>query len=105
MLVFQAGLIVHSVFGAVAGVIIINGLLLLWLIWYRRGFLIHPLRALTRRVIFRWSWYYVALIGVGVGGWAVFIGPFPAGWFVFLGVFGALPLAICGYRLYQEAHA
>src|SRR6185312_14126721 len=82
MLVFQAGLIVHSVFGAVAGVIVINGLLLLWLIWYRRGLPIHPLRALTRRVIFLWSWYYVALIGFGVGVWAVFIGSFPPGWFI-----------------------
>lgn len=105
MLVFQVGLIAHSVLSAVAGVIVINGLLLLWLIWYRRGLPIHPLRALTRRVIFLWSWYYVALIGVGVGVWAVFIGPFPPGWFVLLGVFVALPLAVCGYRLYQQAHA
>ena len=105
MLVFQAGLIAHSVVGAVVGVIIVNGSLLLWLIWYRRGLPIYPLRALTRRVIFLWSWYYVALIGVGVGGWAVFIGPFPRGWFVFLGVIGALPLAVCGYRLRQQAHA
>jgi len=104
MLVFQVGLIAHSVFSAVAGVIAINGLLLFWLIWYRRGLPIHPLRVHTRRVIFLWSWYYVALIGVGVGVWAVFIGPFPAGWFVFLGVFGALPLAMCGYRLHQQAH-
>jgi hypothetical protein len=104
MLVFQAGLIAHSVLSAVAGVIVINGLLLLWLIRYRRGLPIHPLRARTWRVIFLWSWYYVALIGVGVGAWSVFIGPFPPGWFVFLGVFGAMPLAVCGYRLYQQAH-
>ena len=103
MLVFQAGYIAHSVAGAVVGVIFINGSLLLWLIWYRRRLPIHPLRALTQRVIFLWSWYYVALIGVGVGGWAVFIGPFPPGWFVFLGVFGALPLAVCGYGLRQQA--
>ena len=105
MLVFEAGLIVHSILAAVVGVIVINGLLLLWLIWYRRRLPIQPLRARTRRVIFLWSWYYVVLIGAGVGGWAVFIGPFPAGWFIFLGVFGALPLAVCGYRLYQQARA
>ena len=105
MLVFEAGLIVHSILAAVVGVIVINGLLLLWLIWYRRRLPIQPLRALTRRVIFLWSWYYVVLIGAGVGGWAVFIGPFPAGWFIFLGVFGALPLAVCGYRLHQQARA
>lgn len=103
MLVFEAGLIAHSVMGAVVGVIVINGLLLLWLFWYRRRLPIHPLRVLTRRVIVLWSWYYVALIGIGVGGWAVFIGPFPTGWFVFLGVFGALPLAVSGYRLSRQA--
>lgn len=105
MLVFQAGLIAHSVVGSVIGVIVINGSLLLWLIWYRRRLPIHPLRALTQRVIFLWSWYYSALIGVGVGGWAVFIGSFPPGWFIFLGVLGALPLAVSGYRLYQQAQA
>jgi len=103
MLVFEAGHIAHSVVGAVVGVIIINGSLLLWLIWYRRRLPINPLRALTQRVIFLWSWYYVALIGVGIGGWAVFIGSYPVGWFVFLGVLGALPLAVCGYRLRQQA--
>jgi hypothetical protein len=74
MLVFQAGLIAHSVTGAVVGVVVINGLLMLWLVWYRRRLPIHPLRVLTGRVIVLWSWYYMALIGVGVGGWVVFIG-------------------------------
>ena len=68
MLVFEAGLIAHSVLAAVVGVIAINGMLLLWLIWYRRRLPIQPLRAHTRRIIFLWSWYYVVLIGAGVGG-------------------------------------
>ena len=103
MLAFEAGRFAHSVFGAVAAVILINGSLLIWRIWYGRALPVHPLRALTNRVIFRWSWYYVALVGAGVGGWAIFIGSFPPGWFALLGVLGAAPLAIAGYRLRQRA--
>jgi len=103
MLAFEVGRFAHSVFGAVVVVALINGSLLIWRIWYGWRLPIHSLRSLTNRVIFIWSWYYVALIGVGVCGWVVFVGSIPPGWFTVLGVFGALPLALAGYRLRQQA--
>ena len=57
----------------------------------------------TNRVIFFWSWYYVTLIGAGIGGWVMFVGAFPPGWFVLLGVLGALPLAVAGWLFSRRA--
>lgn len=103
MLAFEAGRFVHSILSAVVAVILINGSLLIWRIWYGRALPVHPLRALTNRVIFGWSWYYVALIGAGVGGWALLVGHFPPGWFTLLGALGALPLAVAGWLLSRQA--
>lgn len=103
MLAFEVGRAAHSIPGAVVAVILLNGALLIWRIRYGRALPVHPLRALTNRVIFLWSWYYVALIGAGVGGWAILVGAFPPGWFALLGVLGALPLAVAGWLLSKQA--
>jgi len=103
MLAFEAGRVAHTILGAVVAVVLINGSLLIWRIWYGRALPIHPLRALTNRVIFFWSWYYVTLIGAGIGGWVMFVGAFPPGWFVLLGVLGALPLAVAGWLFSRRA--
>jgi hypothetical protein len=105
MLIFEAGRASHSPFGAAIGVTLLNGAILAWRVWYAKRLPIRPLRSLANRVIFWWSWCYIALIGVGVDVWAVIIGSFPPGWFTLLDILGALLLAVAGYRLYKQAHA
>ena len=76
-----------------------------WRLWYLRRLPIRLSRALTNRVIFCWSWYYVALVGLGVGAWIVFVGPYPPLWLALIGVLGALPLWIAGVRQRGRARA
>lgn len=82
-----------------------NGAVLWWRWRYTRRQPVRLRQIVTNRVIFLWSWYYVALIGLGVGGWAIVIGRFPPLWFTLLGALGALPLLAHGARLWRRARA
>jgi hypothetical protein len=84
---------------------LLNSAMLGWRWWYARRLPVRLRRLITNRVIFLWSWYYVVLIGLGVGGWVVVIGWYPPFWFTLLGLVGALPLLVSGARLWRRAHA
>jgi hypothetical protein len=98
MLGFEVSWRVGPVWSGVAFMGVLNAAAVGWRLWYARQLPIRLHRALTSRVVFWWSWYYVALVGLGVGAWIDFIGPYPPLWFVLIGVFGALPLWIAGLR-------
>lgn len=98
MMLFDVGRLIHSwLFGPIA-MTVINGVTAAWRFWYERTLPIRPRRALTNRVIFWWSWYYVILVLAGVAGWLIIFDTYPPLWFTLLGVMGALPLAVAGYR-------
>lgn len=99
MLLFECGYHLHTQILPLIALSVVNGGVLIWWILYASSRPIRPLRALTNRVVFWWSWYYVALVGLGVGVWAICIGPYPPGWLGAIGFVGALPLAISGYRM------
>lgn len=82
-----------------------NSAIVGWLWWYMRRLPIRLRRIVTSRVVFLWSWFYVALVGLGVGGWVIVIGWYPPLWFTLLGVIGAAPLLLSGARLWRHAHA
>lgn len=104
MVAFDLSRLTGSPLAAVIFVIGFNGAMLGWRWWYARRQPIRLRHAITYRVIFLWSWFYVALIGLGVGGWAIFIGRFPPLWFTLLGVVGALPLLLKGLQMWRHAH-
>ncbi|HEX2347445.1 MAG TPA: hypothetical protein VHI51_03325 [Ktedonobacterales bacterium] len=81
-----------------------NSAIVGWLWWYTRRLPIRLRRIVTSRVVFLWSWFYVALVGLGVGAWVIVIGWYPPLWFTLLGVIGAAPLLISGAQLWRRAH-
>lgn len=81
-----------------------NSAIVGWLWWYMRRLPIRLRRIVTNRVVFLWSWFYVALVGLGVGAWVIVIGWYPPLWFTLLGVIGAAPLLLSGARLWRRAH-
>lgn len=82
----------------------LNSAVLIWRVWYARRLPIRLPRTLANGVIFWWSWYYVALMAVGLGGWALWVGAYPMGWFTLLGLLGALPLWLAGLRQRRRRH-
>ena len=105
MVAFDLSRLTGSPWPAVAFLFCFNGGMLAWRWWYTRRQPVRLRRLVTNRVIWAWAWFYVALIGAGVGGWAVFVGRFPPLWFTLLGVVGALPLLVSGAHLWRAAHA
>ncbi|MFI5273529.1 MAG: hypothetical protein ACHQ4H_10905 [Ktedonobacterales bacterium] len=101
---FDASRLTGSVVPGVIFICCLNALVVIWRLWYARRLPIRLARTLTNRVIFWWSWYYVALVGLGVGAWIVFIGPYPPLWLTLIGLLGAVPLWIGGARLWRQAH-
>ncbi len=105
LVAFDLSRLTGSPLAAIIFVTGFNAAVLLWRWWYIRRQPIRLRRVITNRVIFVWSWYYVALIGLGIGGWAIVLGAFPPLWFTLLGALGALPLLVSGVRLWRRAHA
>lgn len=102
MIGFDLSRLTGSPLAAVLWMSGINAIVVGWRIWYSRRCPVRLRQTLTNRVIFFWSWYYLALVLLGVGAWAIVIGSFPPGWFTLLGVAGALPLLIAAYRQRQS---
>jgi len=102
MVAFDVGRLLGMVWPAVAFVVIFNSGVVLWKIWYEHRLPVKPLSVVFDRVIFWWAWYHAALVGLGVGAWAVFVGHFPPFWFTGIGLAGALPLYVVGLR--QRLH-
>lgn len=98
MLGFELSRHLGPVWPGVAFMGAVNALAVGWRLEYARRLPIRLRRAVMSRVIFWWSWYYVALVGLGVGVWIVFVGPYPPLWLALIGVLGALPLWIAGLR-------
>lgn len=98
MLGFELSWHLGPVWPGVAFMCVVNAAAVGWRVWYARRLPIRLRRAVTSRVIFWWSWYYVALVGLGVGAWIVFVGPYPPLWLALIGLLGALPLWIAGLR-------
>lgn len=98
MLGFELSRRLGPVWPGVAFMCAVNAAAAGWRLWYTRRLPIRLRCTLTNRVIFWWSWYYVALVGLGVGAWIVFVGPYPPLWLVLIGLLGALPLWIAGLR-------
>jgi hypothetical protein len=98
MIAFDVGRMVGTVWLAVVFAVIFNSSVVLWKLWYERRLPVKPLSVMFNRVIFWWAWYHVALVGLGVGAWAVVIGHFPPFWFTGIGLAGALPLYVVGLR-------
>ncbi|HEX6799989.1 MAG TPA: hypothetical protein VF116_19915 [Ktedonobacterales bacterium] len=98
MLGFELSRRLGPVWPGVAFMCAVNAAAAGWRLWYARRLPIRLRRTLTNRVIFWWSWYYVALVGLGVGAWIVFVGPYPPLWLTLIGLLGALPLWIAGLR-------
>lgn len=105
MIAFDLSRLTGSPLAAVIFICVLNSAMLGWRWWYARRLPVRLRRLITNRVIFLWSWYYVVLIGLGVGGWVVVIGWYPPFWFTLLGLVGALPLLVSGARLWRRAHA
>lgn len=105
MIAFDACRLLGTVWPAVAFVVILNGAVVAWKMWYERRLPVRPRVVLFDRVIFWWAWYHAALVGLGVGGWAIFIGRYPPFWLTGIGVAGALPLFIVGIRQWWQAHS
>jgi hypothetical protein len=105
MVAFDASRLVGTVWPAVAFVVVFNSAVVLWKVWYERRMPVRPLTIQFDRVIFWWAWYHAALVGLGVGAWAIFIGRFPPLWLTAIGLAGALPLYIAGIRQRQLACA
>lgn len=104
MVGFDVSRITGSVVPGVIFIVVLNAAFLAWRFWYARRLPIRPLRVLTNKIVFFWSFYYVALVLLGVGAWIIFIGPYPPFWFTLLGVLGALPLLISGWLQWRVAH-
>ena len=98
MVAFDASRLLGTVWPAVAFVVVLNGGVVLWKVWYERRLLVRPFIVLFDRVIFWWAWYHAALVGLGVGAWAIFVGRFPPFWLTGIGIVGALPLFVLGMR-------
>jgi hypothetical protein len=98
MVAFDASRLLGTVWPAVAFVIVFNLAVVWWKVWYERRLPVRPLAVLFDRVIFWWAWYHAALVGLGVGAWAIFVGRFPPFWLTGIGLAGALPLYIVGLR-------
>lgn len=105
MIAFDASRLLGTVWPAVAFVVILNGAVVVWKVWYGRQLPVRPRVVLFDRVIFWWAWYHAALVGLGVGGWAIVIGRYPPFWLSGIGVAGALPLFIVGMRQWRQAHS
>ncbi|HEY7973787.1 MAG TPA: hypothetical protein VID72_00455, partial [Ktedonobacterales bacterium] len=91
MVAFDLSRLTGSPLAAVLFMVGFNGGMLVWREWYSRRLPVRLPHVVTYRVIFLWSWFYVALVGLGVGGWAIAIGHYPPLWFTLLGAIGALP--------------
>ncbi|HEX8731795.1 MAG TPA: hypothetical protein VF725_07010 [Ktedonobacterales bacterium] len=103
MAAFDLSRVTGSPLAAVVFICAFNSAVVVWRWWYARRLPIRLRRVVTNRVIFLWSWFYVALVGLGVGGWAIVIGHFPPLWFTLLGLIGASPLVLSGVRLWRQA--
>ena len=104
MVAFDASRLLGTVWPGVAFVVALNSGVVLWKVWYERRLLVRPLTILFNRVIFWWAWYHVALVGLGVGAWAIFVGRYPPFWLTGIGLVGALPLFVLGMRQRRQAH-
>jgi hypothetical protein len=104
MIAFDASRLLGTVWPAVAFVVILDGAVVAWKVWYQRQLPVRPRVVLFDRVIFWWAWYHAALVGVGVGGWAIVIGRYPPFWLTGIGVVGALPLFIVGMSQWRQSH-
>ncbi len=104
MIAFDTSRLLGSVWPAVAFVVLFNGGVVAWKVWYERRLPIRPRVVLFNRVIFWWAWYHTALVGLGVGGWVIVIGRYPPFWLTAIGLAGALPLFIVGGRQWAQAH-
>jgi hypothetical protein len=80
----------------------LNPVVLGWRFWYVRHLPIQPLKVRTNKIIFYWSFYYMALTCVGAG--VFVIGVHPPFFWSLLGILVALPLLISGWRLWCRAH-
>lgn len=105
MIAFDVSRLLGAVWPAVVFVVVFNTSVVLWKLWYERHLPVKPLAVLFDRVLFWWAWYLVALVGLGVGAWAVVVGHFPPFWFTGIGLAGALPLYVAGLRQRQRARA
>lgn len=105
MIAFDVSRLLGTVWPAVAFVVIFNASVVVWKLWYERRLPVQPLLVQFDRIIFWWAWYHVALVGLGVGAWAVVVGHFPPFWFTGIGLAGALPLYVAGLRQRRRARA
>lgn len=104
MVAFDVSRPLKSVYPGVIFMFCLNPAVLGWRFWYVQRLPVRPLRSITNKIIFLWSFYYVTLTLLGLVGWALLIGVYPPYWFSFLGVLGALPLLGYGWRLWRRAH-
>ena len=105
MVTFDLSRLTGSPLAAIIFITVFNSAMLGWRWWYARRQPIRLRRILTYRIIYLWSWFYVALIGLGVGGWIIVFGRYPPLWFTLLGIVGAAPLLVAGARLWRQTHA
>jgi hypothetical protein len=104
MVAFDASRLLGMVWPAVAFVVVLNGGVVAWKVWYERRLPVRPVAVLFDRVIFWWAWYHAALVGLGVGAWVIFIGRYPPFWLTGIGLAGALPLFVVGTRQWFQSH-
>ena len=104
MVAFDLSRLTGSPLAAIVFMTVFNSGVVSWRWGYARRLPIRLRKTITNRAIFLWSWYYVVLIGLGVGAWVIFIGWYPPLWFTLLGLIGAAPLLLSGARLWRRAH-
>lgn len=104
MVAFDLSRLTGSPLAAIIFIAVFNSAFLVWRWRYARRLPIRLRKTITNRAIFLWSWYYIALVGLGVGVWVIVVGTYPPLWFTLLGVMGAAPLLLSGARLWRRAH-
>ncbi|GCE24229.1 hypothetical protein [Dictyobacter kobayashii] len=104
MVGFDVSRVLGSVLPGLVFMCVLNVAMITWRVWYSRRLPIQLRRVLTNKIIYLWSFYYVTLIGLGVGAWIFLSGSFPPFWFTLLGILGALPLLVSGWRMRRRAY-
>ncbi|MFI5275844.1 MAG: hypothetical protein ACHQ1E_01120 [Ktedonobacterales bacterium] len=105
MVAFDLSRLTGSPLAAIIFIAVFNSAFLVWRLRYARRLPIRLRQTITNRAIFLWSWYYIALVGLGVGVWVIVVGSYPPLWFTLLGLIGATPLLLSGAWLWRRAHA